>query len=385
MAHTTASSIYSAAEDVPLILAPQFSALKSITLSQDFNLDLPQVASIRIKNHDFQLERQIIAESERYKQENATLTQLRAQKLQALQEERIRKQKEEARKIAPGFLDTNLRILTPVPVNNTQRKTSQQAESGNNIINVSENVIDEQKVHVRSASDDMVLHGKMKSKEEGDETKPVKSFYSEFEDPPRKPWEQSNIIQDDISIFIRSPISSNEANNLVANGGVTGSSNFLGTSANHDMMVTNQNHPRSFHASPLLQPSVGAPLPSQLSNQTFAPDLLSNNLANLQISQNTPLNIHNNTTPPVKSYSAPSSSQERRPLLQPYSTPPIPPKEVLPTSSSSPKNEEHDSDDNSDLINKFINMGFTKEQAIDALVRHDYDLQKATNYLLDLQ
>lgn len=31
MAHTTASSIYSAAEDVPLILAPQFSALKSVS------------------------------------------------------------------------------------------------------------------------------------------------------------------------------------------------------------------------------------------------------------------------------------------------------------------------------------------------------------------
>jgi hypothetical protein len=154
------------------------------------------------------------------------------------------------------------------------------------------------------------------------------------------------------------------------------------------MMVTNQNHPRSFHASPLLQPTVGAPLPSQLSNQTFAlsnPDLLSNHLANLQISQNTPINVHNNTTPSVKSYSAPSSSQERRPLHQPYSTPPIPPKEVLPTSSSSPKNEEHDNDDNSELINKFINMGFTKEQAVDALVKHDYDLHKATNYLLDLQ
>jgi hypothetical protein len=99
--------------------------------------------------------------------------QLRAQKLQALQEERIRKQKEEARKIAPGFLDTNLRILTPVPANNTQRKLSQQAESGNNTITASENVINEQKVHVRSASDDMVLHGKMKSKEEGDEVNKI--------------------------------------------------------------------------------------------------------------------------------------------------------------------------------------------------------------------
>jgi len=218
----------------------------------------------------------------------------------------------------------------------------------------------------------------------------------EFESlSPRNPWEQPNTIQDDISMLrevIGSPISSNEVNNFVANGCVTGSSNFLGASANHDMMVTNSNHPRSFHASPLLQPSAGAPLPSQSSNQNFAlnnPDLLSNNLANLQISQNnystSPMNVHNNTTSSVTNYSAPSSSQERRPLHQPYSTPPIPPKEVLPTSSSSPKNEENDSDDNSDLINKFINMGFTKEQAIDALVKYDYDLQKATNYLLDLQ
>ncbi|RIA87660.1 hypothetical protein C1645_827445 [Glomus cerebriforme] len=388
MAHTTISSIYSAAEDVPLILAPQFSALQPITLPHDFNLDLPQV-----NNYDFQLERHIIAEFERYRQENATTIQLRAQKLQALQEERIRKHKEEARKIAPGFLDTNLRILTPVPVNNTQRRASQQAENGT----VSENSMDEQKIHVRSASDDIVLERIKKSNEEGDETKSSKSLvYLEFEEslPPRNPWEQPNTIQDDISILrevIGSPISSNELNNFVANGGVTGSSNFLGSPANHDMMVTNSNPSRSFHSSPLLQPSIGTSLPSQLSNQTFAgnPDLLSNSLANLQISQNTysmsSINVHNNTAPSVKAYSAPSSSQERRHLHQPYSTPPIPPKEVLPASSSSPKNEDNDNDDNSDLINKFINMGFTKEQAIDALVKSDHDLQKATNYLLDLQ
>jgi hypothetical protein len=34
MAHTTVSSIYSAAEDVPLILAPQFSALQPVSFKQ---------------------------------------------------------------------------------------------------------------------------------------------------------------------------------------------------------------------------------------------------------------------------------------------------------------------------------------------------------------
>src|SRR5207237_847113 len=114
----------------------------------------------------------IITESEKYRQDSATITQIRAQKLQAFQEERTRKQIEEARKIAPGFLDTDLRILTPVPVNNTQRRTSQQIESGNNIVAVNENGMDEQKAHVRSASDDMslyVLERIKKSKEEGDE------------------------------------------------------------------------------------------------------------------------------------------------------------------------------------------------------------------------
>jgi hypothetical protein len=219
----------------------------------------------------------------------------------------------------------------------------------------------------------------------------------EFEEslPPRNPWDPPNSIQDDISILrevIGSPVPTTSSPNV----GATGSPNFLGTPANHDMMVTNPQ--RSFHPSPLLQPSIGAPLPSQLSNQTFSsgssithsnPDLLSNNLANLQISQNSystsPINIHNNTSSSVKSYSSPSSGQERRPLHQPYSTPPIPPKEVLSTSSPSPKNEESDNDDNSDLIKEIIHMGFTKEQAIDALEKYDYDLHKATNYLLDSQ
>ncbi|CAG8593267.1 659_t:CDS:2 [Funneliformis caledonium] len=401
MAHTTVSSIYSAAEDVPLILAPQFSSLQPITLPPDFNLDLPQV-----QNYDFNLERHIIADSEKQRHDNATLTQLRAQKLQALQEERIRIQKEKARKIAPGFLDTDLRILTPVPANNTQRRASHQVESVDNTIAInSENGIDEQKVHVRSASDDIPLYilEKMR-KEEGDEAKPAKSlFYLEFEESLSPPnlSNSSNTIQDDISILrevIGSPvptISSNE-NISVADRGVNGSPNFFGAPANQDMVVNNPNPPRSY-PSPLLHPSV-VPLPSQLSNEVFTlgssathsnPDLLSNKLGNLQISQNTystsPINNTSSSIQGHRTYSAPSSSIERLSPRQPYSIPPVPPKEILPTSSPSPKNEESEKDINPDLIEQFINMGFTKEQAVDALEKYDYDPHKATNYLLDLQ
>jgi len=51
---------------------------------------------------------------------------------------------------------------------------------------------------------------------------------------------------------------------------------------------------------------------------------------------------------------------------------------------------DNDNDDNNDsvdseVIKQFLNMGFTREQAIGALEKHDYDAHMATNYLLDLQ
>ncbi|CAG8798390.1 4484_t:CDS:1, partial [Racocetra fulgida] len=119
--------------------------------------------------YDFNLERHVIADSERFRQENAALMQVRAQKLQALQDARIRKQKEEARKIAPGFLDTDRRLLTPVQMHTPSKRTSQQVENGN--VPAGEVNNDNQKVsHGRSASDELPNHvvERMKLKEEGD-------------------------------------------------------------------------------------------------------------------------------------------------------------------------------------------------------------------------
>ncbi|CAG8733156.1 604_t:CDS:2, partial [Acaulospora morrowiae] len=75
---------------------PFSEIMEQIVISQEFNLDLPTIS-----RNDFNFERRIIAEIERFQQESEEIARARAQKLQALQEERIRKQKEEARKIAP--------------------------------------------------------------------------------------------------------------------------------------------------------------------------------------------------------------------------------------------------------------------------------------------
>ncbi|CAJ0748870.1 9914_t:CDS:2, partial [Entrophospora sp. SA101] len=117
------------------------------------------------------------------------------------------------------------------------------------------------------------------------------------------------------------------------------------------------------------------------------------NLAYMQISKN---NYSNQSLSPVNnsnsyinssgglgqmSLSAPSSFHERKVLNQTSIMPPIrPPKEVM--KLSSPTDVAVDEDN---ILNQFLNMGFTREQAISALEKYDYDAQNATNYLLDLQ
>ncbi|KAI9136783.1 hypothetical protein BKA69DRAFT_1128813 [Paraphysoderma sedebokerense] len=62
---------------------------------------------------------------------------------------------------------------------------------------------------------------------------------------------------------------------------------------------------------------------------------------------------------------------------------------TIPTSSNGPSKPTQDKrssvGSNGDIqqVSELMNMGFTREQAVDALERYEYDLQKATNFLLD--
>ncbi|CAJ0642094.1 2109_t:CDS:2 [Entrophospora sp. SA101] len=241
------SSIYSSIEDVPLVLTPQFMSLKPIKLPADFNLDIPQLG-----HYDFNLERSVISETERYREEIIKLAQIRSQKLQAFQEARLQKQKEEARKIAPGFLDTDRRMLTPVLVNNTKRRSS-HIENGNGIIFASEENNDKnQKNHLRSASDDLsnrvvvCLKSKSGDDDDGDETNFKKPFdYLEFEEQLSKN-NQKTPIQDDISILKENNYSNqslspvNNSNSYINSSGGLGQMSLSAPSSFHERKVLNQ-------------------------------------------------------------------------------------------------------------------------------------------------
>jgi hypothetical protein len=105
----------------------------------------------------FELERRVTAEAEQRRHESETRAQLREEQLRAIREEKIRKQKEAARKIAPGFLDTDRRILTPV---NARRRPSQQGDTI--VAGGTENELNGKNAHGRASSNDEV--GKMRKK-----------------------------------------------------------------------------------------------------------------------------------------------------------------------------------------------------------------------------
>ncbi|CAG8465497.1 664_t:CDS:2 [Diversispora eburnea] len=330
--HNSVSSIYSALEDVPLILAPQFSTLKP-------------------KKIDFNLERRIVAETERFRQENDRIAQIRAQKLQALREERIRKQKEEARKIAPGFLDTDQRILTPTLMYSSSRRTNQQLENVNNVLLFPSggNKTDvENKIHTRSISDEMPTHVVERMKLTKDEDGNEESSNS---------WNSSNSIKDDISILIGSTQSLN----------VISSITFITTFP---------------------------PLPQNLVNMHISPPNTYNivsALNSMNIQQQQQLRTYSTPPLPHNVHERRSSSSQQHIVPSPP-LPIKPPKEVIsssttiPTTNPSPHiREVSEVNEVSELVKQFINMGFTKSQATDALEKYNNDLQKASNYLLDMQ
>ncbi|CAG8617926.1 7747_t:CDS:2, partial [Acaulospora colombiana] len=281
---------------------------------------------------EFELERSIVAETERCRQENDDLVQLRAQKLKALHEERIRKQKEEARKIAPGFLDTDQKILTPT-------RASQQLEnSSNTVINNGAEIDNQKRLHSRSTSDERVK---------------ARSLVHLFEEslPPRNPWNSSNSVQNDMSILKEMIVLSNGTQNYISNGHIT-SPPVMGPYVVPEVSPLAPTNPtRSFHPSPLLQP-VAMPLHQSPSHSfTLGP----------------PLSTHGNPEPPKEVISSSSSTT------------------TTITNHSLTNEEKGEKDEAHDLIKEFTNMGFTKSQAVEALEKYNNDPHKATNYLLDMQ
>ncbi|CAG8800476.1 14507_t:CDS:1, partial [Racocetra fulgida] len=236
-------------------------------------------------------------------------------------------------------------------------------------------------------------------------SKPAKSLvYLEFEEslPSRNTLDLPNTFQNDMAILqgvIGSSVpftSPNGVKNFVSNG-LTMSPTTTGLHMGPEASLATSNFNR-FHVSPRLQPVIASSVQQQpqaftlgspLSNHSN-PEQFMSNLANMHIS---PTNTANVYTSPLSSMSArnisapnlqgemqrdfaaaPSYSYERRPSHQQHIIPPTlptrPPKEAIPSSSSTSYIEEEsdvdENDPNSEMIKQLINIGFSKAQAIDA-------------------
>jgi len=68
---------------------------------------------------------------------------------------------------------------------------------------------------------------------------------------------------------------------------------------------------------------------------------------------------------------------------RPYNVPSYAPPPIVPPKPN--VQAESDKEDNSDAFQQLTKMGFSSDQAIEALKKYEDDLVGATNYLLDLQ
>lgn len=266
-------------------------------------------------------------------QERERLSQLQ----QKYREERIKQQKLAARKIAPGFLDTETRILKPEPLH----QLGDESES-------------------------------MRRQQQVD--------YLRFEQAlaPPDPWDQPE-------------------NDMMALRSILGANNQpITTTAQHTQQqhvpqVTSANDQQGYP--PVMwtvapdttnngqfqqqQQQPAGPRPHHTSSPPIAPALPpkpffdTSTCSSGHTSPQTVTSILPNATTAIAS-SSPSDTSNS-PVIPPPLPPPPPPAPPAPAT--------HPAHDN--LIQELVNMGFSRPQAADALEKNDHDLTKATNFLLD--
>lgn len=256
---------------------------------------------------------------------------------QKYREERIKQQKLAARKIAPGFLDTETRILKPEPLH----QLGDESES-------------------------------MRRQQQVD--------YLRFEQAlaPPDPWDQPE-------------------NDMMALRSILGANNQpITTTAQHTQQqqhvpqVTSANEQQGYP--PVMwtvapdttnngqfqqQQQPAGPRPHHTSSPPIAPALPpkpffdTSTCSSGHTSPQTVTSILPSATTAIAS-SSPSDTSNS-PVIPPPLPPPPPPAPPAPAT--------HPAHDN--LIQELVNMGFSRPQAADALEKNDHDLTKATNFLLD--
>ncbi|KAL0089262.1 hypothetical protein J3Q64DRAFT_1808580 [Phycomyces blakesleeanus] len=318
----------------------------------------PQYTLPKQAVYSFTLERETLEDVKISNQKQREAEEELARKREAYEQEKINKQKIAARKIAPGFLDTDTRILHPKQIYNSGRGAE---EDGHEQTTDSEAKDENMEKETRQ-----LMPVRSKSPSQDRVTSSTAFDYLKFEQglAPPDPWDTPE-------------------NDMVALRSILGEAKEKTERSppRKQDSITQMPSPYTPHYSPYIRPSVSSY--SKDGYWPFNPQSPNQNYPATSISSGRP--APGPAIPPKFFYDPVKPSQSPRPPPpnipkapseyrsdpgSPNSPPPLPP---LPPTTS-PLN---------DLVRELINMGFSRSQAEEALEKNENDLTKATNFLLD--
>ncbi|KAI8578204.1 hypothetical protein K450DRAFT_248653 [Umbelopsis ramanniana AG] len=258
---------YAAIQDIPIMVSPLYKMPKPVVLGNHLAIIPENVNNLLL--YPFSLEPEVSKEVEQCRELEKKNIEKLEQKYQEYIHDRIQRQKVAARKIAPGFLDTDTKILTPKPLN--ARANGSVAEPA--IEMPSPNSLSR---HNRSMSDE-IPSARLVLPDQGvkpstsvssglGSKKPNNINYLEFEQglAPLDPWDTP---ENDIDALqeiwdARSPVKQDNRRRTLNDMSGTNQMSYQ-QSANHGPMRSYQHQQQPQHSMPLphKQPSYPQPPP----------------------------------------------------------------------------------------------------------------------------
>ncbi|ORX83460.1 hypothetical protein K493DRAFT_320259 [Basidiobolus meristosporus CBS 931.73] len=405
------SLMYSALSDVPLTTTLKKKLPKSVKLPSEY-APLPHLKQLLQSAYDFKLERHIVTVADEKRKEEEARAAAQEESRKMVDKEKVDKERARLKAVAPG-LSSEGEILQPVPVVSSHGRAASMSPELETRREMSPTL-----EMLRPASDNKG-------------GKPRNFNYLEFENglPPANPWDTPKTSEDDLKIL----------EDVLA--GAVNQTPHVGLDPDFDPLAplsSSKSKPSSYKTS---QPIIHNGL--DVVSDAQAPEFIARSVTELSLSDTSPNHynlprsntysygqpLHSSPNPPYRHPSqphiAPSSQGASYPshtaksyydshsqLSAPhhsarYTTPgssktnhamppQLPPKPAkswydsetsmpppIPPLPASLHEDQAENEANVPQVRELVNMGFSKEQAIRALKAHDYDLVKATNYLLD--
>ncbi|KAI8377813.1 uncharacterized protein BYT42DRAFT_571789 [Radiomyces spectabilis] len=391
------------------MVSPHYKLPKQIFVASELAPISDEVFTLA--GYSFQVERETIADVASARQLQLQAEEAFAKRKKAYEEEKLKKQKVAARKIAPGFLDTDTRILTPQQLYHSQ--TDKNEESENTGTRTESVPVSPQLSHSQQPSPASTEKPSPSTNNEINSKQPLDNpstsqasaaaatafDYLRFEQglAPPDPWDTP-----ENDLLALKSILGNAANKT----------NNRPVSASPDQYNYNKSATDQFTKSHGMFPST--PRRPHSTQQTSTPDTGYWAFKNNPPPHGSKHNYNPQPMPGIGRHSSAPVAPALPPKLfkdggspsssSPHPSMSVPPLPSQPTSSPLPTSlPDYRTTSGSaspvippplpplpptrspkeSLVQELINMGFSRVQAVEALEKNDNDLIKATNFLLD--